>query len=42
MSEHPVPVRAAIDLAGLQPAEVRVEVVVGTRAVPMAGWKIPK
>jgi starch phosphorylase len=29
MSEHPVPVRAAIDLAGLQPSEVRVEVVMG-------------
>jgi starch phosphorylase len=29
MSERPVPVRAAIDLAGLQPAEVRVEVVMG-------------
>jgi glycogen phosphorylase len=29
MSEHPVPVRAAIDLAGLQPTEVRVEVVMG-------------
>ena len=29
MSERPVPVRAAIDLAGLEPAEVRVEVVMG-------------
>src|SRR5208337_1410945 len=29
MSERPVPVRAAIDLAGLQPTEVRVEVVMG-------------
>ncbi len=29
MSEHPVPVRAAIDLAGLLPDEVRVEVVMG-------------
>jgi starch phosphorylase len=29
MSEHPVPVRTAIELAGLQPSEVRVEVVMG-------------
>ncbi len=29
LSERPVPVRAAIDLAGLQPSEVRVEVVMG-------------
>jgi glycogen phosphorylase len=29
MSEHPVVVRTAIDLAGLQPTEVRVEVVMG-------------
>jgi starch phosphorylase len=29
MSEHPVQVRAAIDLAGLEPTEVRVEVVMG-------------
>ena len=29
MSEHPVAVRTAIDLAGLQPSEVRVEVVIG-------------
>jgi starch phosphorylase len=29
MSERPVPVRAAIDLAGLHPEEVRVEVVMG-------------
>jgi starch phosphorylase len=29
MSERPVAVRTAIDLAGLQPTEVRVEVVMG-------------
>jgi starch phosphorylase len=29
LSECPVPVRAAVDLAGLQPSEVRVEVVMG-------------